>query len=70
MSVYYSGWPTVIPGPGKARETARELLALADDPADVVSQKGGAEFLVAPYIHDRLFPAAPKRVRRTKKEGD
>ena len=62
-------WTSVVPAPGEASVVARELLALADDPADVRTARGGNEFLVPPYLADRYTAPAPRR-RRSKKEGD
>jgi len=66
-------WVTVLPGEAGVQKTAVALLALADDPADVRTQRGGTEFLVAPYVADRYNTAsAPERRprRRAKKEDD
>jgi hypothetical protein len=67
-----SDWTTVIPGPGMVQETARALLALADRPEDVMTQGGGNEFRIPPYLATRYeAPADPApRRRRAKKEGD
>ena len=66
-------WVTVIPEPGRTQKTAIALLAVADDPADVQTQRGGTEFLVAPYVADRYNTApepTPRPRRRAKKEVD
>lgn len=69
MSDRYDDWVSVLPDLGSAAETATLLLGLADTPADVRTVRGGAEFLVAPYVGDRYTKAlAPKPRRRTKKE--
>lgn len=66
MSIH-DGWVTIVPAPGETAGTARALLALAGDPRDVVSQRGGTEFLVPPEIADvYLKPAPPRRARKTK----
>ena len=58
---------TIIPAPGRAAETARKLLGLAEDTRDVRTTNGGAEFSVPAYLAE-LYNAKP-RVRRAKK-GD
>lgn len=67
------GWVPLVPALGTAAQTARELLALARDPGDVRTQRGGAEFLVPPYLAERytapVETSTPKR-RRVKREGD
>ena len=69
MSDRYHDWVEVIPVHGTVAETAQLLLGVADDPADIRTVRGGAEFLVAPYVGDRYTKAlAPKPRRRTKKE--
>lgn len=66
----HDGWVTIVPAPGEITETARALLALAGDPRDVVSQRGGTEFLVPPEIGDvYLKPAPTRRARKTKESG-
>jgi len=62
-------WVTVIPPRGQVKEIARALLDAATDPGHVLTARGGAEFLVAPYVADALN--APKRPRkpRVPKEG-
>jgi hypothetical protein len=73
MSV--SDWQPIVPGAGEAQEVARLLLSLADDPADVRTQRGGSEFLVPPYLAARFTepeadpkpkPKRQPRARRTK----
>jgi len=64
-------WVTVLPGEAGVQKTAIALLAVADDPADVRTQRGGSEFLVAPYVADRYTNAtapSPRPRRRAKKE--
>lgn len=65
-------WVTVVPGESGIQKTAIALLAVADDPADVQTQKGGAEFLVASYVADRYNgeheTASRPRRRASKKE--
>lgn len=64
-------WTTVVPDPGDIVETARQLLALADDPTHVRTDGNGSEFRVPPYLAERYnTPPEPKARRRTKKEGD
>lgn len=67
-------WTTVVPAAGEVQATARELLSLADDPADVMTQAGGTEFRIPPYLARRYAsepPQEPARARRrSKKEGD
>jgi hypothetical protein len=68
-------WQPIVPGAGEAQEVARLLLALADDPAHVRTQRGGSEFLVPPYLAARFTEPEPKpkttkpRARRTKESG-
>lgn len=65
-------WTTVIPEPGTIEATAGELLALADDPAHVMTQRGGAEFRIPPYLAARYH--APAKIlaprRRSSKDGE
>jgi hypothetical protein len=64
-------WVAVVPGEGELRDVAVLLLALAEDPADVRTVRGGNEFLVAPYVAERFTrpeESAPRR--RTRKKGD
>lgn len=63
-------WVTVIPARGETVATARELLALAEDPAHVRTARGGAEFLVAPYVADAFNTPKRPRKRPAKKETD
>lgn len=68
-------WQVIVPGSGEVQAVAVLLLSLADDPADVRTQRGGGEFLVPPYLADRFTqPDPPKttkrpRARRTKESG-
>jgi hypothetical protein len=66
------GWVIVVPARGDVADTARALLSVATSVHDVRSQRGGREFLVAPYVAD-LFGKSeeqPKRPRtRRSKEG-
>ncbi|TRV72547.1 hypothetical protein FKN01_29590 [Streptomyces sp. 130] len=71
-------WQPIVPGAGEAQEVARLLLALADDPAHVRTQRGGSEFLVPPYLAEKFVqpepePEKPKttkpRARRSSKES-
>ncbi|MFG2873294.1 hypothetical protein [Streptomyces sp. NPDC048338] len=69
MGDRYDDWVSILPAHGTAAETAQLLLGLAEDPADVRTIRGGAEFLVAPHVGDLYEKAlAPKPRRRTKKE--
>lgn len=65
-------WTTVVPGPGRVRDVAMELLALAERPEDVMSQRGGSEFRIPSYLAERyLAPAKPPAPRRrTSKDGE
>ncbi|MZE53814.1 hypothetical protein GTY86_35575 [Streptomyces sp. SID5770] len=67
-------WVTVVPGESGIQKTAIALLAVADDPADVQTRRGGTEFAVAPYVADRYNderePASRPRRRASKKEGE
>jgi hypothetical protein len=68
-----TNWVTVLPGEAGVQKTAIALLALADDPDHVRTQRGGSEFLVALYVADRYNTASePERRprRRAKKEDD
>ncbi|MEW2127105.1 hypothetical protein AB0891_25635 [Streptomyces sp. NPDC007259] len=70
-------WQPIVPGAGEAQEVARLLLALADDPAHVRTQRGGSEFLVPPYLAARFTEPEPEpkpkttrpRARRSSKES-
>jgi len=59
-------WVPIIPGAGESRDVAVLLLGLADSPDDVRTARGGAEFLVAPYVADRFTQPDPAPVRRTR----
>lgn len=64
-------WTTVVPAPGDVAEVARALLALARSPHDVRTTAGGTEFRVPVYLADLYTaPAAPKRRRAKKEEGE
>lgn len=64
-------WTTVIPAPGDVPATARALLALARDPGDVRTRRGGTEFLIPPYLADLYTkPPAPRKRAAKQKEGD
>lgn len=71
-----SEWQPIVPGAGEAQEVARLLLALADDPAHVRTQRGGSEFLVPPYLAEKFTEPEPKpkttkpRARRTNKGSE
>jgi hypothetical protein len=68
-------WQAIVPGAGEVQEVAVLLLSLAEDPSHVRTQRGGAEFLVPPYLAVRFTqpdPPKPKsrpRARRTKESG-
>jgi len=71
MSNPTEGWVTVVPEPGKVKEAVTLLLAAAEFPEHVLSQRNGTEFLVPPYVADAYnAPAAavPKRRARKIKE--
>ncbi|MEU7010370.1 hypothetical protein [Streptomyces sp. NPDC046332] len=59
-------WFPVIPAEGAVKDTAKALLALADDPSHVRTTSGGTEFLVPAYLADKYTKPAPRR--RPKKE--
>jgi hypothetical protein len=60
-------WVVVIPAASEnLKDVARELLGHADDPRDVRTQRGGTEFLVAPYVADRY--TRPTRKRRSSRK--
>lgn len=63
------GWITVIPGIEGAPETARVLIALAEDPTHVRTGGNGSEFLVPPYLAE-LYTTPPKPRRRSKKDEE
>ncbi len=65
-------WIAVVPGSRPVADVARELLALAADPADVRTARGGNEFLVPPYLANLYVkpPAPPRRRAPKPKEGD
>lgn len=65
-------WATVTVGPDQsARDVARKLLELADDPSQVRTTSGGTEFLVHPLVAEKYTkPAAPRRGRRKKSETE
>lgn len=64
------GWQIIVPPRERLTDTARELLTLADNPADVRTQRGGREFLVRDYVADRLNkPRQRARARRKKENG-
>lgn len=67
-------WVSVVPGPGEIKDVARALLALADDPADVRTQRNGSEFLVPADVADRYNapvqePVARRRGVKSKEGG-
>lgn len=63
------GWALIVPEhPDAIAGTARKLLQLAESPADVLTQRGGREFLVPESVADR-FNKPQNRRGRTKKES-
>lgn len=64
-----TGWITVEPGLAGPAETAKVLLALAEDPTHVRTGGNGSEFLVPPYLAE-LYTNPPKPRRRTKKDEE
>ncbi len=73
MSDRYADWVPVIPARGRVKETARELLALAGNPALVRTDGNGLEFLVHPAVADAYTapsppPSRPRRGRAKKSE--
>lgn len=66
-----SEWVTVVPGPGVLQETARALLAVAEDPRQVRTTNGGVHFLVHPLVAEKYnAPTKPRRGRRAKVENE
>lgn len=61
-------WVTIVPKTEDVAETARELLELAESPADVRTARGGAEFLVPQYLADAH--GKPSRRRRSPKKEE
>lgn len=61
------GWAVIVP---ESREhlgaTAAALLAVAATPADVLTQRGGTEFLVPEALADRYRKALNRRGRSNK----
>lgn len=63
------GWAVVVPESPDARPgVARLLLSLAASPADVMTQRGGTEFLVPEALADRYRKSVNRR-GRAKKES-
>lgn len=63
-------YETVIPQPGAIAETARQLLAVADTPSQVLTHRGGTEFSVPAHVAQRYRESlAPKPRGRSKKEA-
>lgn len=60
----------VIPAAGEVADTARALLDLADDPQDVRTVNGGAEFEVPEYLADKFNAKRTPKKRASKKEDD
>lgn len=64
-------WVTVVPAREDVQATAQALLALAHSPHDVRTANAGNEFRIPPYLADLYTaPAAPKRRRAKKEEGE
>jgi len=69
------GWAAVpVPGKGQTAEVARALLALADEPRDVVWAAGTNEFHVPDALGERYRQSVseedkPARRTRAKKEN-
>lgn len=62
-------WELFIPEPGQVRDMARALLDAAPDPSHVLTQRGGAEFLVSPETAEAYRKSLrPKRAARKVKE--
>lgn len=65
------GWAVVVP---ESREqistTARGLLAAAEHPRDVLTQRGGTEFLVPEAVADRYRKSLSRRGRAKKEASD
>ncbi|MFJ9029812.1 hypothetical protein ACIRQP_15015 [Streptomyces sp. NPDC102274] len=63
----------VVPPPGEIKETAKLLLELADDPQDVLTVAGGAEFVVpaalADAYHDKVSAAGKRRTSTPSRKG-
>lgn len=60
-----------IPEPGAVADMARALLAVADNPAQVHTHRGGTEFSVPSQVAERYRESLrPAPRRRSKKEGD
>jgi hypothetical protein len=76
VSDRYADWVPVIPATGRVKETAKELLALAGNPALVRTDGNGLEFLVHPAVADAyttpsFTPPRPRPRRgRAKKSED
>lgn len=61
-------WATVIPeSPAHVAETARGLLEAADSPAEVMTQRGGTEFLVPEAVAERYRKSLNKPRRGGRK---
>lgn len=61
---------TFIPEPGQLKEMAQALLAVADDPSQVMTQRGGTEFTVPADVAERYRKSLRPARRSSKKEGD
>lgn len=58
-------WLLIVPGKGKLKETAKELLTLAGDPALVRTTGNGTEFLVPSDVAQRFTAPLRKPKSRT-----
>lgn len=57
-------WLLIVPGKGELKDTAKELLRLAKDPALVRTTGNGTEFLVPVTVAEQFLTPAP--IRRPK----
>lgn len=58
------GWAVIVPEDrAHVVYTVRGLLAMADSPADVLTQRGGTEFLVPEALADRFRKSVNRRGR-------
>lgn len=62
-------YETFIPARGDVRDLARALLAVADDPSQVRTHRGGMEFSVPVHVAERYRESLRPSRRRTKREG-
>lgn len=65
------GWAVIVPeSRADAPSVARALLAMADSPAAVMTQRGGAEFLVPEALAERYRKSLTRRGRTKKESSD